>query len=103
VLTSKSRQLAEAAAHIAGLEHRLASATAEVDRCRRDHTDLAQRNGALQATNVQLASRLERAELKAALAKHQTGGMSALVAVYRQQLLDHGLKPRALPATEQAS
>lgn len=48
------------------LADRVRSLDAELERCRRNHTDLSRRNSTLQATNVQLAHRLEQAELRLA-------------------------------------
>lgn len=45
-------------------------AIAQVEACHRDHTDLARRNGELQATNIRLAHQLERSELLRAEAEH---------------------------------
>lgn len=48
------------------LADQVRSLAAEVERCRREHTTLANRNDVLQRTNVQLAARLEQAELRLA-------------------------------------
>lgn len=48
------------------LADRVRSQGAEIERCRREHTDLARRNGHLQSVNVQLAARLEQTELRLA-------------------------------------
>jgi hypothetical protein len=42
-------------------DHRIASLDAEVERCRREHTGLARRNGELNAANLQLAHCLQQA------------------------------------------
>lgn len=88
------RQTADAL-HLAEVRDTLLkSANAEVERCRREHTDLARRNGELQATNVHLAHRADQAELKASVAAQQYDHVAMLAAIYWRQLTDLGIKPR---------
>jgi chromosome segregation ATPase len=78
----------------------LQSAAAEVERCRRHHSGLAQRNSTLQTTNVRLAAQLEHIEHTKAVAHDNAEYLGRLVAVYRQQLLDNGIPPRVLDAAD---
>jgi chromosome segregation ATPase len=78
----------------------LQSAAAEVERCRRHHSELALRNSTLQTTNVRLAAQLERIEATKATCRDNSDHMGRLVAVYRQQLLDNGIPPRVLDAAD---
>lgn len=65
-LRAEQHKVADLERYNEQLGARLRNAQAEIERCRREHTGLAERNGRLQQSNCSLADRVWKAEQAAA-------------------------------------